>query len=163
MDIFRAPFEIISARNCPLYGQDDCFLLTEKALELPMGRLSCLILVRELTNLLFSLMPHVATNFAEYKDVVFTCGDGSMIPGFNGSQEFYQIGFHLHVLQIRPVIESFAVGVDRIDGYMGMKAEKVSDRVVDIMDMDMLEFFFIHGRTGKGLQQVIVIDPVGFT
>jgi hypothetical protein len=74
MNTFKAAFEIINARNCPLYNLDDCFLLTDKAVELPLGRPSCLLLVRDLTGLLFSLLPHAGTNFAEQRNTVFTCG-----------------------------------------------------------------------------------------
>jgi hypothetical protein len=41
-----------------------------------------------------------------------------------------------------------------------MVAENVDDGVVDIMDMDVVELFFVHRRTGKDLEEVIVIDPV---
>ena len=71
MKIFKAAFEITHVRNCPLYVQDECFLLTDKAIELPLGRSSCLILVRELTGLLFALMPHAASNFSEQRNSVF--------------------------------------------------------------------------------------------
>lgn len=74
MKSFKAAFEIYNVRNCPLYVQDECFLLTDKAAELPLGRSSCLILVRELTGLLFALMPYTDTNFAEQQNAVFTCG-----------------------------------------------------------------------------------------
>jgi hypothetical protein len=132
MDIFRAPFEIISARNCPLYSQDDCLLLTEKALELPMGRLSCLILVRELTTLLFSLMPHVATNFVEYKDVVFTCG------GCTGLIKFR--------LTDKPVAnvakKAFATIQENSESV-------ISGKIEAIVPAELLQVFHMHQKTGR--------------
>lgn len=56
MGSFKAIFRIIEDNNCPLYNRDESFVLTEKALTFPRDRESCLILVREMTQLLFQLM-----------------------------------------------------------------------------------------------------------
>jgi CRP-like cAMP-binding protein len=56
MKPFRAVFQIVEDNNCPLYELDDNFILTEKSLAFPEGKESCLILVRELTQLLFQLL-----------------------------------------------------------------------------------------------------------
>jgi hypothetical protein len=132
MDTFRAPFEIISVRNCPLYSQDDCFLLTEKALELPMGRLSCLILVRDLTSLLFSLMPHVATNFAEQRDSIFTCGGC--------------IGLIKFRLTDKPV-ENIA---KKVFSRIKENSESViSGKIEAIAPAELLQVFHMHQKTGR--------------
>lgn len=132
MDTFRAPFEIISVRNCPLYSQDDCFLLTEKALELPVGRLSCLILVRELTTLLFSLMPHVATNFAQQRDSIFTCG------GCVGLIKFR--------LTDKPV----ATVAKKVLSTLQENNESVmSGKIEAIVPAELLQVFHMHQKTGR--------------
>lgn len=56
MKSFRAVFQIVEDNNCPLYTLEDIFVLTEKSLAFPEGKESCLILVRELTQLLFQLL-----------------------------------------------------------------------------------------------------------
>lgn len=56
MKSFRAVFQIVEDNNCPLYELEDVFVLTEKSLAFPEGKESCLILVRELTQLLFQLL-----------------------------------------------------------------------------------------------------------
>ncbi len=56
MKSFRAVFQIVEDNNCPLYELEDIFVLTEKSLSFPEGKESCLILVRELTQLLFQLL-----------------------------------------------------------------------------------------------------------
>ncbi len=56
MKSFRAVFQIIDNNNCPLYESEDVFTLTPKSLSFPEGKESCLILVRELTQLLFQLL-----------------------------------------------------------------------------------------------------------
>jgi CRP/FNR family transcriptional regulator, cyclic AMP receptor protein len=56
MKSFRAVFQIVEDNNCPLYALEDIFVLTEKSIAFPEGKESCLILVRELTQLLFQLL-----------------------------------------------------------------------------------------------------------
>lgn len=56
MKPFRAVFQIVEDNNCPLYELDDLFILTEKSVCFPEEKESCLILVRELTQLLFQLI-----------------------------------------------------------------------------------------------------------
>lgn len=48
-------FEISGTRNCPLYEQGDRFALSEKSFSGPVGKEACLILVRDLTQLLFRI------------------------------------------------------------------------------------------------------------
>jgi len=132
MDTFRAPFEIINVRNCPLYSQDDCFLLTDKALELPMGRLSCLILVRELTTLLFSLMPHVATNFAEQRDAVFTCGGCTGLIKFRLTDKF-----------VATVVKKGFAGIQE------NSESVISGKIEAIVPAELLQVFHMHQKTGR--------------
>ena len=49
-------FEIVEDNNCPLYNLGECFRLTGRSFFAPDNKESCLILVRELTELLFVLM-----------------------------------------------------------------------------------------------------------
>lgn len=48
-------FEICGTRNCPLYEEGDRFALSEKSFSGPVGKEACLILVRDLTQLLFRI------------------------------------------------------------------------------------------------------------
>lgn len=56
MTSFRAIFQIVEDNNCPLYELEDDFALSERSIAFPEGKESCLILVRELTQLLFQLL-----------------------------------------------------------------------------------------------------------
>ena len=56
MKSFRAVFQIIEDNNCPLYTLEDIFVLSEKSIAFPEAKESCLILVRELTQLLFQML-----------------------------------------------------------------------------------------------------------
>jgi hypothetical protein len=132
MKIFKAAFEITHVRNCPLYVQDECFLLTDKAIELPLGRSSCLILVRELTGLLFALMPHTGSNFSEQRNSVFTCG------GCTG-------------------LIKFKLTDKVVAGNAGKKATAlqensksvISGQIEAIVPAELLQVFHMHQKTGR--------------
>jgi len=49
-------FKIILDNNCPLYEKDELLSLSAKTLTCPETKETCLILVREMTNLLFELL-----------------------------------------------------------------------------------------------------------
>ncbi len=49
-------FKIIADNNCPLYEEGELLSLSEKALSCPENKATCLILVREMTNLLFEFL-----------------------------------------------------------------------------------------------------------
>lgn len=59
MSSFQTRFEIVEQRNCPLYELGDDLELSDKALVPPLGKSVCLILAREMTELLFSLLSHM--------------------------------------------------------------------------------------------------------
>ena len=74
MVTFAAAFDIIEDRACPYYNKDDSLVLTDRAVILPVGRPACLILVRELTELMFELLPHAETDFAKQRPTFYSCG-----------------------------------------------------------------------------------------
>lgn len=49
-------FKIIVDNNCPLYEQGDLLSLSDKALSCPENKSTCLILVREMTSILFEIL-----------------------------------------------------------------------------------------------------------
>jgi len=56
MSSFRSIFQIVENKKCPLYKLDDRLELTDKALLPPRDKPVCLILAREMTELLFALL-----------------------------------------------------------------------------------------------------------
>lgn len=56
MNPFRIAFQIVEESNCPLYELNDIFVLTDKSVLFPNEKESCLILIRELTQLLFQFL-----------------------------------------------------------------------------------------------------------
>jgi hypothetical protein len=132
MKSFNAAFEITHVRNCPLYIQDECFLLTEKAVELPLGRSTCLILVRELTGLLFSMMPDTDNNFVKQRNAVFTCG------GCSGLIKFK--------LTDKLVAGNAGKGATAL---MENTQSVISGKIEAILPAELLQVFHMHQKTGR--------------
>jgi hypothetical protein len=64
-------FSIIDQKNCPLYDVGEKLALSEKTLGCPEGKEVCLILVRDMTQLLFQLLDNSAGEVREEK--IFNC------------------------------------------------------------------------------------------
>lgn len=65
-------FKITANNNCPLYEAGELLSLSDKALSCPEGKATCLILVREMTNILFELL---GANLSEDEkhDKLYSC------------------------------------------------------------------------------------------
>lgn len=132
MEAFKAAFEIISVRKCPLYTLGDGFLLTDKAVELPLGRPSCLILLRELTSLLFHLLPHAADDFAACRQEIFTCG------GCTGLIKF--------MLSEKPLA---GLGLRQAASLLEPGESAMSGQLEAIAPAELLQVFHMHQKTGR--------------
>jgi CRP-like cAMP-binding protein len=73
MKNFNTVFTIINEKNCPLYHMNEQLYLTDKTLSCPKGKEMCLILVRDLTELLFKFMQQKPFEPSNYKDTIFNC------------------------------------------------------------------------------------------
>ncbi len=71
MNHFHATFKITADRNCPLYDEEERLQLTEKTITCPPGKEACLILVRDMTELLFQLLRRLPEHLDT--DRVFNC------------------------------------------------------------------------------------------
>ncbi|WP_162096626.1 DUF4388 domain-containing protein [Desulfotalea psychrophila] len=63
-------FRIIEQKNCPIYAKGEQFFLSEKSFSSPAGKDACLILVRNLIELLFQLR---GQSRSETEGLVFNC------------------------------------------------------------------------------------------
>ncbi len=127
MVTFTAAFDITEDRACPYYSLEDSILLTDRAVILPVGRPACLILIRELTEMLFSLLPHAESDFSEQRGTVYSCG------GCTGLIKF-QLG------------ETPQTVGEQGDG----KGEvMMSGRIDAISPAELLQIFHMHQKTGK--------------
>lgn len=82
MHSFKAHFVIIEENNCPLYHVGEEFLLTGQAFSASGKKEACLILVREMTQLLFTLLSETETGDGLDCSTVYSCS------GCNGLIKF---------------------------------------------------------------------------
>lgn len=73
MKPFKATFLIVEDNNCPLYKSDDIITLTEKVISFPNGKDCCLILVREMTELLFQFLSERDAGNSPDLSMEYTC------------------------------------------------------------------------------------------
>jgi len=73
MKNFSAVFTIVSENNCPLYEKEEQLHLSEKTLSCPKGKEMCLILVRDLTELLFKFLRRKSNDPGGDTGTVFNC------------------------------------------------------------------------------------------
>ena len=135
MTIFTAYFKVIDEHNCPFYSRDNRFVLTDKSVAVPSGQPSCLILVRELTNLLIALIPYAETGFTEQRNEIFSCGGCSGLIKF---QLVDQPDEQAESEEQLPEDEN-AVMIGRIDA---------------ISSAELLQVFHMHQKTGNVLFDV---------
>ncbi len=73
MKPFKTVFEIVEQNNCPLYAIGECLTLTDRAIVCPENKEVCLILVREMTELLFVLLREKPAADQDSLHRLFTC------------------------------------------------------------------------------------------
>jgi CRP/FNR family cyclic AMP-dependent transcriptional regulator len=79
MKPFKAVFQIVENNNCQLYDKEEFFTLTEKSVSVPDGKVCCLILVREMTQLLFKLLQEEGKKGGPDLSKEYTCSGCSGI------------------------------------------------------------------------------------
>ncbi len=79
-------FSIVDQKNCPLYEVGEKLALSEKTLSCPDGKEVCLILVRDMTQLLFQLLDE-ASGGELPEDKVFNCSGCTGLIKFSPSGE----------------------------------------------------------------------------
>jgi uncharacterized repeat protein (TIGR04076 family) len=151
MDNFSAAFKVINERNCPFYSLGDWFVLNNQAVRVPAGLPSCLILVREFTNILFSLAPETEDGLSEKRNEVFSCGGCTGLIKFQ-VDDLPENGEKLSE-KSKPGTEGDKVkagsrGKSRKSGVM------VSGSLEGISPSELLQFFHMHQKTGKLLLDV---------
>ncbi len=79
-------FKIIADNNCPLYDKGELLALSEKALSCPKNKATCLILVREMTNILFGLLDS-GPDLENIEDTTYSCSGCTGLIKFNRISE----------------------------------------------------------------------------
>ncbi|MDK9705849.1 MAG: DUF4388 domain-containing protein [Desulforhopalus sp.] len=91
--MLRFFFEIVAEKNCPLYVVGERLILSEKTLACPQGKEVCLILVRDLTEILFKLLKKTDYYSLDWEKTVYNCSD------CRGLIKFSQV-LHEHVPRV---------------------------------------------------------------
>lgn len=68
-----AIFTIVEEKNCPLYQQGERLLLSERTFSCPEGKEVCLILVRDMTQLLFTFLQKQPFDPMDYVVETYNC------------------------------------------------------------------------------------------
>jgi CRP/FNR family transcriptional regulator, cyclic AMP receptor protein len=118
MKQFKAVFEIVEQSNCPLYVIGERLVLTDRAIACPKNKEVCLILVREMTELLFVLLKD-RTNKGQGTQVnrLYTCSGCSGLikfrhlqlpsPALSGEGALAQLGSAANLLYGRMLDSPF--------------------------------------------------------
>lgn len=85
MKTFKAFFEITEEINCPLYKKGERMVLTDKTFSCPEGKEVCLILVRDMTQLLFTLISEKGSGGSAAPSRILSCS------GCTGLIKFRQV------------------------------------------------------------------------
>lgn len=144
-------FKVVSDRNCPFYSVNDLFVLTSQAVQIPIGHPSCLILVREMTNMLFStIIPAAATGFDELESEIYTCGGCTGLVKFQiEDEQVPQEGRSGEsVLDMLAETEGETEKREQ-EGKAGSKEIVISGQLSEISPSEILQFFHMHQKTGR--------------
>ncbi|MBU1566630.1 MAG: DUF4388 domain-containing protein [Proteobacteria bacterium] len=136
MKIFRAIFLIEAEKNCHLYKAGERLLLSEKTLACPEGKEVCLILVRDMTELLFKLLQLQPINLAQYVGTIFNCS------GCKGLIKFSLV--EPETFQVPPIAEGAVAAIETV-------VNRVSGKLLDsplfkAIPPTELEILFKHLR-----------------
>lgn len=154
MNDFSVAFKVISERACPFYAADDVFVLTGQAVQVPIGHPACLLLVREVTNLLFNtIAPAASTGFEELKTDTYNCG------GCTGLIKFQIADNPEAVAQGAGLLSAEVVQEKESNGSAEKQRKQregvvVSGQLSEISPSELLQFFHMHQKTGKLMLEV---------
>jgi CRP-like cAMP-binding protein len=138
MKSFQLFFEIIEDTRCPFYKVGEQLILSDKALCCPANKETCLILVREMTQLLFKLLAVDHENLIAEKPI-FTCS------GCTGLIKF---------IPVAPPPENPADERDT-EAVLGAREQRLLERIRSFPLIQLLPDDELKGFVGR-LQQEIV-------
>jgi len=155
MDDFSVALKVVSERNCPYYATDDLFVLTDQAVQVPIGHPSCLILIREVTNLLFNIIvPAVGKGLEELESETYNCGGCIGLIKFQIDNNPEALILEESVLPVEVVSKIIDDAAGKQKGEQGGVA--VRGQLSEISPAELLQFFHMYQKTGK-----LVLDVTG--
>ena len=149
MNDLSVALEVVNERNCPYYAADDLFVLTSQVVQVPICHPSCLILVREMMNLLFNtIMPAAGTGFEELASESYNC-DGCMgLIKFqidDNPEALLSGGNVLPVEDAKASENAGAAAKQRVK----IEGSVISGQLSEISPSELMQFFHMYQKTGK--------------
>ena len=142
--------KVVNVRNCPFYEVDDWFVLTGQSVQMPAAHPTCLVLVRELTNFLFTKVAGADTELAALREEVNTCGGCTGLIKFQIDDLPEDIKGNTGDDDGSPVEKRKESGAEK-----GKKSDTIlSGMLEEISSSELLQFFHMHQKTGKLMFQV---------
>lgn len=87
MKQFSVIFSIVEEKNCPLYEVGEKLHLSDKTLSCPQGKEVCLILVRDMTELLFKMLAANDPDLSQFQEEIFNCSGCTGLIKFSLNQK----------------------------------------------------------------------------
>ncbi len=115
MEEFSTFFTIDEEKNCPLYQAGERLGLSEKTLSCPEGKEVCLILVRDMTQLLFQFLKNTPVDLTPYLSTRFNCS------GCTGLIKF----------SIQPIEITFSNDIEGAVAKIDVAVEKLYGKLLD--------------------------------
>ena len=130
---FSAPFTVIDVNNCPFYKREDRFFLDEKSVNLPGEQPACLILVRELTALLFTFLADSVQDIPD-RGAVFNCGGCTGLIKFKSDEE----GAKRVVQTVQDAGDNGTSAIPAFEGHLHV-----------LRPAELLQVFHMHQKSGN--------------
>ncbi len=144
---FSLAFKVVNERNCPFYGIDDWFILTGQSVRMPPGRPSCLVLVRELTNFLFSRVAGADGDSGALRGEIVNCGGCTGLIKFQVDEPSDSTEAPDEQGGNRGESKDCSTAEAVKPGKKSRAA--VSGVLEEISPTELLQFFHMHQKTGK--------------
>jgi len=135
MKPFFGSFFIVEQKNCPLYEVGEKLVLTEKTILCPEGKEVCLILVRDMTHLLFQFMDE---EDEKDKEINFNCS------GCKGLIKFTRLSIENQEGKIQ---EEGAVGAEDSSRF-GDPGSCMAGRLEGFVPSELFQMLHMYNKTG---------------
>jgi len=150
MNDFSVAFKVVSNRHCPFYASGDLFVLTSQAVQVPVGYPSCLILVREISNLLFdTVVPAIGNGFEGLREEIYSCGGCTGLIKFQIEENPESLLPPDVPLPADTLVEKGEMNEGAGKQIVIPEGIVISGMLNEISPSELMQFFHMHQKTGK--------------
>jgi hypothetical protein len=130
-------FEIVEQSNCPLYKVGECFTLTERAVRCPPKKEACLILVREMTELLFELLQRKASDPSDITVNIYTCSGCSGLIKFRQRTQIPDISKRGNVVSGEMIDKRIKILIETSEFFRALPKESTEAFIASCKDKEL--------------------------